>query len=655
MRVYSPMNLQAMLSSRNIAQELQKVQTYLRQLDGALRQIDGIQQNPVAEPLPPTIDPNPFGDFFYLPGRQGGQLAHGDTNASGKLTLSSTKNATKGKIYLGSSLLSAFDESTHRLGIKIASPTASLHVVGETPASIFYMPVASSGVGFAPSGAPTGHEALDEASPGDNDTTYIANVGATSNSTYGGGLAAITDTGSNTGWVLHLTARKTVALPRTMPWSLTNGSGTVVKTGTMTLTTSYVDIAISLSAGEAAILRANLSGCTLTLGASLGWSSGYAFDDIRVTWMAIETTSTVGGGGKVAIFKIGSGQVVNNTEWQNASGTALLSASAAGKFIIESGGSMQFIPGAGTNKVPVSDSSGNLTLTTLTLFGSIFDTTGTAVAGDIIYRNGSSQWARLGIGSAGQVLTVTAGFPAWATPTPPTNALLDGSNHTDTVAQTVSRGSLIYGNSTPKWDELTIGAASTVLKSDGTDASWGTINNAHIDNRTRHVFFDPSMFASPNGTPTLTFQRTGVASLNRKRAWIFTGAAGDSSIACNFMVPRDYASGDIEFFLHWAAVGTIGDTGGFYVDASGSFGATSTDWVAAASTAIATDLLLNTYSPIDYTYYRTSLGTLSGASAGIIGMFNVTRDVTTEVFNNGSATQQTLAVLGVEMVYTADM
>lgn len=56
-----------------------------------------------------------------------------------------------------------------------------------------------------------------------------------------------------------------------------------------------------------------------------------------------------------------------------------------------------------------------------------------------------------------------------------TNALLDGSVHSDTVAQTVSRGSLIYGNSTPAWDELTIGATGTVLSSNGTDVSWQTI------------------------------------------------------------------------------------------------------------------------------------------------------------------------------------
>ena len=52
------------------------------------------------------------------------------------------------------------------------------------------------------------------------------------------------------------------------------------------------------------------------------------------------------------------------------------------------------------------------------------------------------------------------------------NALLDGANHTDTVAQGVTRGSLIYGNSTPKWDELTLGTLGKAVMSDGTDALW---------------------------------------------------------------------------------------------------------------------------------------------------------------------------------------
>ena len=42
------------------------------------------------------------------------------------------------------------------------------------------------------------------------------------------------------------------------------------------------------------------------------------------------------------------------------------------------------------------------------------------------------------------------------------------------MAQAVTRGSLIYGNSPPKWDELTVGAANAVLTADGTDVAWST-------------------------------------------------------------------------------------------------------------------------------------------------------------------------------------
>lgn len=54
------------------------------------------------------------------------------------------------------------------------------------------------------------------------------------------------------------------------------------------------------------------------------------------------------------------------------------------------------------------------------------------------------------------------------------HAILDGSVHNDSVADGVTRGSIIYGNATPKWDELVKGAADTFLGSDGTDVSYRT-------------------------------------------------------------------------------------------------------------------------------------------------------------------------------------
>ncbi len=54
------------------------------------------------------------------------------------------------------------------------------------------------------------------------------------------------------------------------------------------------------------------------------------------------------------------------------------------------------------------------------------------------------------------------------------HAILDGSVHSDSVADGVTRGSIIYGNATPKWDELVLGATDTFLGSDGTDLSYRT-------------------------------------------------------------------------------------------------------------------------------------------------------------------------------------
>ena len=42
--------------------------------------------------------------------------------------------------------------------------------------------------------------------------------------------------------------------------------------------------------------------------------------------------------------------------------------------------------------------------------------TGTVVAGDLVIGNATPKWARLAIGSSGQVLTVSGGLPAWSTP-----------------------------------------------------------------------------------------------------------------------------------------------------------------------------------------------------------------------------------------------
>ena len=104
--------------------------------------------------------------------------------------------------------------------------------------------------------------------------------------------------------------------------------------------------------------------------------------------------------------------------------------------------------------------------------------TETVVEGDLIYGNATPSWDRRGIGNTDDVLTVSGGVPVWASSV---QALLDGTKHSDTDTQSVTRGSLIYGNATPAWSELVIGSANYVLTSDGTDAAWASRSHAMLD------------------------------------------------------------------------------------------------------------------------------------------------------------------------------
>lgn len=85
---------------------------------------------------------------------------------------------------------------------------------------------------------------------------------------------------------------------------------------------------------------------------------------------------------------------------------------------------------------------------------------------------GAADWEPLTAGTAGYVLTMGASRPEWSSPGAPAAHALLGTSHSDTTTAAVSRGSLIYGNSTPLWDELVIGTAGQVLQSDGTDIAW---------------------------------------------------------------------------------------------------------------------------------------------------------------------------------------
>lgn len=121
----------------------------------------------------------------------------------------------------------------------------------------------------------------------------------------------------------------------------------------------------------------------------------------------------------------------------------------------------------------------------------LWDLTAIAAATDrtVIVRNhGGYLLLPAGQGTVGQFLrSQGAGAqPDWAA-VAVTNALLDGANHTDTLAEAVLTGALIHGNGTPKWARLPIGAAGQVLTVVGGLPAWSSQPSAVEHNALFHL------------------------------------------------------------------------------------------------------------------------------------------------------------------------
>ncbi len=122
------------------------------------------------------------------------------------------------------------------------------------------------------------------------------------------------------------------------------------------------------------------------------------------------------------------------------------------------------------------------------------------------------------------------------------HSILDGSVHTDSVADGVTRGSIIYGNATPKWDELPIGGAGTVLSSDGTDVSWGAAGGTGFG---RPLVFTPQM----NEPPTSNFATLDTR--NNHPVLDFDATTNESAVFRG-VLPTGYAGGGLTVYIHYA-------------------------------------------------------------------------------------------------------
>lgn len=132
----------------------------------------------------------------------------------------------------------------------------------------------------------------------------------------------------------------------------------------------------------------------------------------QLTSTAAQNTIQVSSTNNVVGFtvKLGSSQTVNLTEWQNNSATVLAYVTAAGKIY---GTGLDAGSQAITN---VLDPTSAQDAATKTYADTKIPKSTVTTAGDLIYGTGNATVSRLGIGSNGQVLTVSSGALSWSTP-----------------------------------------------------------------------------------------------------------------------------------------------------------------------------------------------------------------------------------------------
>lgn len=255
--------------------------------------------------------------YFVLKGRPVDQVAHGATRPGGTLTLASTIDSTKGKIYFGNAQQSTYDEPNDRFGVHTATPMARVHIkagAGVGPQLLYPTTSAQNGWGLVGS---TVQVALGTADS--NDSTFIQS-GDFSNPGIGSewSMAVPADPGNGTGWTVNLLARKTGSVSP-------NAQIDIYQNRTYTASAS------AFSAGALILSSADfLSDSVLTTGyatASLTLSSAQATAILTGTTWSIKLTQGAGGNGTNVIRVTqaylsipGTADTTPLQRWETASG-----------------------------------------------------------------------------------------------------------------------------------------------------------------------------------------------------------------------------------------------------------------------------------------------------------------------------------------------
>lgn len=192
-----------------------------------------------------------------------------------------------------------------------------------------------------------------------------------------------------------------------------------------------------------------------------------------------------------------------------------------------------------TNRA-ISDTTG---LLGLSRGGLNTDISAGGATGDVLYANAATTFARLAAGTNGYVLTMSGGIPAWSSPGAPAGHNFLSASHSDTVADTVVLGDMIYGNVTPAWQRLAGNTTTTkkFLTETGTGAvsaapGWNTIVAGDLPagfvdataDLAAGLCSDGQTFLKAAGVWTCSTPGTGITTLNTLSGATQTFATGSS-------------------------------------------------------------------------------------------------------------------------------